>query len=210
MARRPLFRFSASRLCAFSGFAASFRTSTFPSLRRYAVVFDPVRPEPANSEPDNSNLATAPDKSQYRFLLPAGDAEEAGVYNFFGMVVCLLGVCRLFQNVHPSLRVTPSFSTPNRHGATFVFLSRRYLRPSRTAPVRHAPVARFAPPPGSAGKRPFSRVLHVRVRLRSRRRGFARLIARASQAAGHTSPVCSIGCFSRRRQAKRRPDTACS
>ena len=69
MARRPLFRFSASRLCAFSGFAASFRTSTFPSLRRYAVVFDPVRPEPANSEPDNSNLATALDKSQYRFLL---------------------------------------------------------------------------------------------------------------------------------------------
>ena len=69
MARRPLFRFSASRLCAFPGFAASFRTSTFPSLRRYAVVFDPVRPEPANSEPDNSNLATALDKSQYRFLL---------------------------------------------------------------------------------------------------------------------------------------------
>ena len=158
MARRPLFRFSASRLCAFSGFAASFRTSTFPSLRRYAVVFDPVRPEPANSEPDNSNLATALDKSQYRFLL-----------------------CSIIFFVW--------------HLAAAGKMARPSAVPQITAPVRHAPVARFAPPPGSGEASFFARIACARAPARSRRRGFARLIARASQTQGARLPSVPLGVF---------------
>ena len=158
MARRPLFRFSASRLCAFPGFAACFRTSTFPSLRRYAVVFDPVRPEPANSEPDKCNLAMAPDKGQYRFL--------------FASIIFSHDTAHLqCPSCSPAVPVEPS---PGLGASALVF-------------------ARIAC-----------------VRARPRRRGFARLIARARASARRTSPVCSIRVVSHRRQAKRRPDTACS
>ena len=60
------------------------------------------------------------------------------------------------------------------------------------------------------GQHPLSRVSHVRARLRLRRRGFARLIARARASARRTSPVRSYGDFSRRHESKRPPDAASS
>ena len=60
------------------------------------------------------------------------------------------------------------------------------------------------------GQHPLSRVPHVRARLRLRRRGFARLIARARASARRTSPVRSVGAFfaparNRRRSGLRMP-----
>ena len=60
------------------------------------------------------------------------------------------------------------------------------------------------------GQHPLSRVSHMRTRPRSRRRGFARLIARARASARRTCPVRSYGDFLRRQESKRPPDAASS
>ena len=67
-------------------------------------------------------------------------------------------------------------------------------------PSRFVPLRSF-PPPACQRRGSFSRVPHARAGAPFAPARFARLIARAWTSAGRTSPVRSVGVFSRRREA---------